>query len=294
MLALGTTRRLEDLDRELTIADDASVTAITARDDRVPSRFALLDGERLVRMNEDDVTPLVLLRGAQSMAAAKDGLVIGHEGAHVSFVSAAATTATPVASFDTVPGREHWENPGGPSPDTRSVAVLGGTEWFVNVHVGGVWRSADGGRTWDEVIPPEADVHEIVACGDVLAVAAARGFAHSSDGGATWCWSSDGLHAPYCRAVALEGDVAYVSASTGPRTNDGRLYRGRLGEPFAPCGPGLPASFPFNLDTGTLTARGGNVALGTEDGRVFRSRDGGESFELVAEHKGRVTVLRYC
>lgn len=294
MLMLGTADHLEDLDRELTLAEDASVTSLAAREGRDGAVYALLDNERLVRVNDADVTPLASLLGAQSMAAVESGLVVGHEGAHVSIVAIPTMEVSSVASFDTVQGRDGWDNPAGSSPDLRSIAVLAGSSWFVNVHVGGVWRSDDGGTSWAEVIPKEADVHEIAAVGNVLVVAAARGFAHSEDGGRTWRWTTTGLHGAYCRAAALDGDVAYVTASTGPRTEDGRLYRGRLGESFEACDRGLPGSFPFNLDTGTLTARGGEVAVGTSDGQVYRSGDGGGHFELVAEGRARVTVLRFC
>jgi photosystem II stability/assembly factor-like uncharacterized protein len=162
------------------------------------------------------------------------------------------------------------------------------------VHVGGVWRSKDRGESWQNVIPPEADVHEVVA-GDsgCVAVAAAIGFGWSEDGGDTWQWTTDGLHAGYARAVALDGDTAFVTASTGPETTDGRLYRCHLGEPLVPCSGGLPDSFPFNLDSGSIAASAGQVALGTRNGRVFRSGDSGSTWSLAAERMRPVRVLRF-
>ena len=128
-------------------------------------------------------------------------------------------------------------------------------------------------------IVPEADVHEVVTGqANTLAVAAASGFGWSTDGGDTWSWTTEGLHAGYARVVALDGDAAFLSTSTGPDSSDGRVYRCRLGAAFEPCGPGLPDSFPFNLDTGSLAAYGGQVALGTRNGKVFRSSDGGSSW----------------
>ncbi|HLN06448.1 MAG TPA: hypothetical protein VK217_09230, partial [Acidimicrobiales bacterium] len=184
--------------------------------------------------------------------------------------------------------------PAASKPDLRSIAVSSAGSWFANVHVGGVWRSDDGGQSWRSVLPPEVDVHEVVTGENRrVAVAAAIGFGWSEDGGDTWQWTTDGLHASYSRAVALDGDTAFVTASTGPETTDGRLYRCSVGDRFEPCSGGLPESFPFNLDTGSIAASAGQVALGTRNGRVFRSSDNGSTWELAAEGMRRVRTLRF-
>ena len=43
----------------------------------------------------------------------------------------------------------------------------------------------------------------------------------------------------------------------------------------------MPKWFDDNVDTACLAADGSLVAFGTGDGRVFRSRDAGEHWELV-------------
>jgi hypothetical protein len=258
--------------------------------------WSLLDRERIVQLEEFDITPLVRLptATAQSLAVSSGGsLVVGTEGAHLLTVTSGGVVGE-LASFDAVPGRDEWQNPAGPVPDLRSIAVSSADVWFASVHVGGVWRSKDRGESWQNVIPPEADVHEVVA-GDsgCVAVAAAIGFGWSEDGGDTWQWTTDGLHAGYARAVALDGDTAFVTASTGPETTDGRLYRCHLGESLVPCSGGLPDSFPFNLDSGSIAASAGQVALGTRNGRVFRSGDSGSTWSLAAERMRPVRVLRF-
>jgi hypothetical protein len=306
VLIIGTKVHLEDLDRSYTYARDVSVTAVAVGSfsggvgSLLPGgprpTWSLLDGGRIVSIEQFDITPLVRLptTGAQSLAAASGGtLVVGLEGAHVLTVSPEGVV-TDVEAFDAVEGREAWTNPAGPAPDLRSIAISDSDVWYLNVHVGGVWRSDDQGRTWHNVVPPESDVHEIVAgTGRNLAVAAAIGFGWSTDGGDTWTWSTGGLHETYARAVALDGDTAFVTASTGPTTTDGRLYRCRIGEQFEPCSGGLPETFPFNLDTGSIAASGGQVALGTRSGRVFRSRDSGTTWELAADGLRPVTVVRF-
>ncbi|MGH9081875.1 MAG: hypothetical protein ACRDY3_00230 [Acidimicrobiales bacterium] len=303
MLIVGTAEHLEDLDRQYTLAEDVSVTALAVGGSGSPppgaglAVHALLDGSRVARVEEYELAPVAALPGpdGQSMAAAGGRLLVGLGGAHLLVVDPGRGGTEPVAPFDAVEGRRSWENPAGPSPDLRSVAVSPAGSWLVNVHVGGIWRSTDGGGSWTNVVAPEIDVHEVVVGdGGRVAAAAARGLGWSADDGLTWEWSVEGLHAGYARAVALDGDMVYVTASSGPRSTDGRLYRGRLGEPLEPCGGGLPPSFPFNLDTGCLAARAGQVALGTPDGLVYRSSDGGSTFERVTERLAPVRVLRFA
>ena len=307
MLVVGTTAHLEDLDRSYTYAQDVSVTALATglftggAGSLLPNAerrvWSILDCERIVALERFDVTPLVRLPAAtaQSLAVSPGGsLVVGLEGAHLLTVSADGAVSA-LGSFDAVAGRNEWHNPAGPSPDLRSIAVSDADVWFAGVHVGGVWRSKDHGESWQSVIAAEADVHEVVTGeGGCVAVAAAAGFGWSEDGGDSWQWTTDGLHAGYSRAVALDGDAAFVTASTGPDAADGRLYRCRLGEGFEPCGGGLPASFPFNLDTGSIAASAGRVALGTRNGLVFRSSDNGSTWSLAADRMRHVTVLRFA
>jgi hypothetical protein len=52
---------------------------------------------------------------------------------------------------------------------------------------------------------------------------------------------------------------------------------------FERCGAGLPEWFAGNVDTGCLAARAGTVAIGTEDGSVYVSRDAGARWDLAAK-----------
>lgn len=299
MLLVGTSDHLEDLDRQLSLAEDVAVTAIAREPACGLSRrvHVLLDDRRIVQVGENGVVPVGALEAPDGQCLAADGrtLLVGLTGARLITVDPVRGTVDPVPAFASVDGRAEWENPAGPTPDLRSAACTESGAWLVNVHVGGVWRSTDRGATWINVVAPDADVHEVCAgSGGRVVAAAAGGMGWSTDDGATWDWTDAGLHAAYCRAVAIDGDSVFVTASTGPSTEDGRLYRGPLGGPMEPCATGLPGSFPFNLDTGSLDARHGQVALGARDGRIFRSSDGGQSFEQVTERVGgRVRTVRF-
>jgi hypothetical protein len=190
----------------------------------------------------------------------------------------------PVPSFDDAEGRDGWYTPWGGPPDTRSLA-----NWdevvYVNVHVGGILRGDTSLEGWTPTIDIDADVHHVTTAEGMVVAACAGGLAVSEDLGGTWVIRSDGLDAPYARAVAAIGDRVLVSASRGPRGGDAGVYLADLaGGAFERCRDGLPASIDGNIDTYRLDADPdiGFAAFGTEDGRVFASDDAGESWGEIA------------
>ncbi len=279
MLLVATNEGLCDLDTCQTLVKGHTVTALAAG----PKQWhALLDRRVVVRLDDGEVRAVGELPGAdgQSLAVLADGtVVVGRTGARLAVVGAHAKVED-VSAFEQVPDRDHWKNPASSTPDTRSMASNGGDLW-VNVHVGGLWHSDDRGKSWQGVIEPEADIHEVRARSASVAVAAAVGFGWSEDGGNSWSWSTMGLHGSYLRAVCLDGDVAYVSASDGPFTRRGAVYRAPLGAPFVRCEQCLPEWFPGNVDTGHLDAVDGRVAIGFGQ-TVYVSDDGGESWREIA------------
>jgi hypothetical protein len=202
----------------------------------------------------------------------------------------------PVEGFEAVPGRDEWHAVGSRQPYVRSLTATPDGVLLANVHVGGIPRSTDGGATWQPTIDVDADVHQVRAHPDrreLVIAAAAVGVCRSDDAGATWTVSTEGLHATYCRAVALAGDVMFVSASTGPRTEQGALYRRAIDSsgPFERCTEGLPEWQPHNIDTGCLETDGVRVAFGGADGVVYNSEDAGRTWGVLAEGLPRVTAV---
>jgi hypothetical protein len=190
----------------------------------------------------------------------------------------------PVESFDAIPSRDEWYTPWGAPPDTRSLAASPEAGWLVNVHVGGVWHSPDAGGSWAEVVEVEADTHQVLARGSDVVAAAAVGFGHSADGGASWTWTEAGLHGSYSRAVALCGDTVLLTASTGPFSKEGAVYRRPLASdaPFSKCSTGLPEWFDGNIDTFQLVADDRVAVFGTDAGTVYASDDQGATWDVVA------------
>jgi len=220
------------------------------------------------------------------LALTPAGLLAGSAGAHL--LRLEGRQLIPIESFEQVAGREKWYTPWGDPPDSRSISVGPLGAIYVNVHVGGVVRSTDGGGSWHATLDIHRDVHQVLAHpthpGLVL-VAAAVGLGLSEDGGETWRFETEGLHAGYSRAVAIADGYILLSASTGPGGQRAALYRRRLGrgERFERCREGLPDWFDSNIDTACLAASGGTAAVGAEDGRVFVSTDAGDTWVLVAK-----------
>ena len=190
----------------------------------------------------------------------------------------------PVAGFDRVEGRASWYTPWGGPPDTRSIANWD-DDVYVNVHVGGILRTDNGGQTWTPTIDVDADVHHVTTSEGMVLAACAGGLAASTDRGATWTYRTDGLESRYARAVAVCGRAVLVSASNGPRGGHAAVYRGDLGGgDLDRCRAGLPEWFEGNIDTYCLDALpdGSLAAFGTADGRVFASTDQGGAWDEVA------------
>ena len=295
MLLVGTTDGLRDLDSGETFVDGMAVTALAPGG--ADGWYALLDGHFVVRLDEDRADPVPVgdlpEPDGQSLAVLPHGsVVVGRAGAHLSTFGLHGEPRA-ISAFEALPGREGWENPASRTPDTRTMAV-GPTRWWVNVHVGGVWWSEDAGESWHAAVEPEADVHEVRAGTDGrVAVAAAVGFGWSTDDGGSWSWATAGLHGHYLRAVALDEDTVFVSASDGPFTKQAAVYRARIGSNFVRCDADLPGWFDGNIDSGHLDARGGRVALGFGD-HVYVSEDRGQTWRVAAVLPDSVTAVRFA
>lgn len=190
-------------------------------------------------------------------------------------------------AFMTAEGRDSWHTPWGGPPDVRSMDVDDDGTVYLNVHVGGVLRSRDG-RVWQPTMDISADVHQVVARrghpGTAYA-ASAIGLGITTNGAESWSFEMAGLHASYCRAVAVGDDYLLISASQGPGGRKAAVFRRPidLSTPFEQCRVGLPEWFPTNIDTFRLAARGRVAAVGSSDGSVYSSEDGGDTWTVAAE-----------
>jgi len=222
---------------------------------------------------------------ANCLLVTEDRTLVGAGGA--SLIEVVDGELSRVESFDRAPGREAWYTPWGEPPDVRSMARGVEGTLYVNVHVGGIVRSLDEGRTWTETVDIESDVHQVVADPDRSEhayAASARGLALTTDGADKWEFIDEGLGTSYCRAVALSAASVYVSVSLGPGGHRSALYRRPLGSGvFQRCVEGLPEWFSDIINTFCLAARDQFVVVGDADGTVYASLDDGATWQMAAE-----------
>jgi hypothetical protein len=198
----------------------------------------------------------------------------------------------PLESFDIVAGRDTWYAGSaiingqrvGPPLGIRSVAAdSAGTVLFANVHVGGIPRSRDGGKTWQPTIDINSDVHEVrVQQADprIIVAAAAIGLCISRDFGETWAVEQEGLYARHCSAVAFSGDDILVSASTDPFASKGRIYRRPIKTEglLEAAENGLPTWIDGIVDTGCIATNGSKIAVADSSGNLYLSADFGHAW----------------
>src|SRR6186713_1955095 len=194
-----------------------SVTAVM-RDG--PQLWAILDGTQVWYAPDAEWSAVAEMTDHEcTCIAMTDAVLVGTTEARL--FQLRGDRLEPMLAFDGAPGREEWYTPWGGPPTTRSL-----TEWdddvFVNVHVGGILHTADSGNSWNPTIDIDADVHQVAITAELVLAACAGGLATSADRGATWTMRSDGLDAPYSRAVAVCGDAVLESASAAARSNGAR------------------------------------------------------------------------
>jgi hypothetical protein len=257
----------------------------------------VLDGRAIWRTGDDGAwAPVAQLDATEAtcLLPTPAGVLVGTAGARL--LRLVGADLAPIAAFESVEGRAAWFTPWGDPPDTRSLTADPAGTLYVNVHVGGVVRSADGGWSWQPTLDIETDVHQVLAdptCAGRVLAAAAVGLVESEDGGATWRTETDGLHAHYCRALALVDGAVLLAASTGPGGRRAALYR-RAADAgvFERARAGLPEEwFGDNVDTHCLAGAGATAALGTEDGRVFGSEDAGCTWTRLAKGLAPITCV---
>ena len=169
-----------------------------------------------------------------------------------------------------------------PSPHDADLLLVG-------IELGGLMRSGDGGRSWQDHRPgAQRDVHSLAWHPQTPGrayEAGGGGAAFSTDAGETWHGADDGRDRHYTWSVTADPadpDCWYVSASTGPyaahgrRDPQARIYRRRHDEPWQPLTGGLPEPLPAMPYA--LVAADDRLFAGLADGQLWESRDQGDSW----------------
>ena len=241
-------------------------------------------------------------------AAVGDAIYVGTDDARMLRLTHEGGVLDPIDSFDRVAGRDAWFAGSaivngqrlGPPLGIRSVAAnSNGSILFANVHVGGIPRSIDGGRTWQPTIDINSDVHEVRAHHedpDIVVAASAIGLCISRDAGATWTIERAGLHAAHCSAVAISGDDIFVSASTDPFAAKGKIYRRpiRSDGVIVAVEGGLPTWINGIADTGCIATNGSTIAVVDRAGALYLSTESGLAWSLSGSELPTPSSVLIC
>ena len=234
------------------------------------------------------IAPLAL----QSLVSNGRALFAGGLAEATIFRISDAGTPHVLDNFNHVPGRNEWFA-GGPPLGVRSLALTGAGRLLAAVHVGGMPRSQDEGRTWHTTIPILYDVHEVRAHPhhpDFAAAATAVGLCVTHTSGEHWDLLAAGLDITNSLAVAvLDNDVLF-SIQDGPFAKQSQLWRWPLaGGPLRPVRDGLPPCLEGKIDTAQLAAGSGRAAFCDGGGNLWVSTTGAAGWSRVATGLGYAT-----
>jgi hypothetical protein len=223
------------------------------------------------------------------------------------------------------PKREEWFGGGADHPGIHSICVdrRDNRHVLVGVSCGGVWRTRDGGDSWQlagsgmraEFMPPERqfepnvqDPHMVAQCRanpDVLWVQHHNGIFKSSDAAASWSEITDVKPSSFGFAVAVhpkDPDTAWFVPGIKDEKRyppDGRVVVTRTrdgGQSFEVLTRGLPQEHAYDLvfrhaldvdETGT------RLVFGSTTGNVWISEDSGDSWQTVSSTLPPVYAARF-
>jgi photosystem II stability/assembly factor-like uncharacterized protein len=194
-----------------------------------------------------------------------------------------------------LPSAPTWSFPPRPWTSHVRAIVLSYTDSdlvVVGIELGGVLRSTDGGKTWQDQRPgAQPDCHSLFAhseAPDLLYEAGGGGFARSTDFGDSWEAADEGMDLHYVWGLAADAEdpfLVYASAASGPGrahgggASDAVIYR-RMGDgPWQVALGGLDA-FPYALSPDPEAP--GILYAGFGDGTILRGANAGESWEEIA------------
>ena len=219
-------------------------------------------GGLMVSKDQGETWQPTSLQGADAMSlsSAKTNPLRMYAAGHGVFFRSDDASKTWAAVAGQMAGADMHAFAASPSDANRVYALVAGQ---------GLASSGDGGDTWRPMSSPPGAVTALVASGaqTVLAGTAQSGVFKSEDGGQTWQPISDGLGGVQITGLALSSEgTIFASTSQG-------LYR------RAPNAAWQPLPFGKTLLAVTVSPLNGQLLLALSDqGEIFRSRDGGQTW----------------
>ena len=253
---------------------------------------------RALELPEDDVFSV-------AVSAADGAVYAGTEPSRLFRSRDRGESFEELTALQDIPSREEWSFP--PRPWTSHVRWIApdphrAERGLVGIELGGLMYTVDGGATFTDHRPgAQPDVHALAwhptAEGRAYE-AGGGGAAWSRDGGVTWEAADEGRDRHYVWALApdpMDPDRWFVSAAPGARRAHGdgpahaALYRWSGAGPWEPLSDGLPD--PLDSMPYALSATGSQLFAGLGNGQIYRSGDGGETWERLPARADAILAL---
>lgn len=216
-----------------------------------------------------------------------------------------------VADLMALDGSGDWYTPYGAPPAVRSFSSSDGDTFYLSIHVGGVLKTIDAGRSWAPInVGLDLDVHQITTMRQqpsIICAATATGFAFSENQGASWITLNEGLENLYTRALAVHPDHPEVILISGSRfMPDDWEEKGKWFSLFRSIDKGknwkkVTSGFPEYLDSEIDTQHidfsqefPNSVLCGARSGSLYASKDGGASWSIVSNGLPPINALAFC
>jgi len=273
--------------------------------------YATADGGETWRSSWEDVADRRVTSLAVSRAHQTAGVSIVYAGTEPSNLYRSADggeTWHVLPELRRVPSEPRWSFP--PRPWTHHVSTIAlhpsdPDALAVGIELGGVIRSADGGRTWIDHNPQaHSDAHQLFThplAPERLYEVAGQGIAVSPDRGQSWRRLDGGLDRHYAWATAADPadpDLWYASVSRSPYAAHGngdgqaRLVRSS-GDGWSAIDtwedePAL-RRMPYAL--ATLPGQAGRLLVGLRGGSMLLTDDAGATWSRLSAAVSDVVAL---
>jgi hypothetical protein len=276
---IGSKRGLYTFDGERVLDGEVGAVAHDGEDD---TPWAVVNDREIFRGRERmAIAPVEVT----SLAVRGDVALAGTAGARLWRVDVTRREGAFMSSFDAL-DRHRWGTPWGGPPETMTCALLDDGAWLAGVHVGGVWRSEDEGRTWREVVELDRDDHHIGVRGNDVVVASGGGpIAKSTDGARAFTFPRNGMPHGYGTAVAIGDDAVVLACSSGPFAKKSVLVRAARGE------DSFARVHDAAANVHALAAHGSTFACIDDEGRLAFSRDSGKTWRDGPAHSDARSVV---
>jgi photosystem II stability/assembly factor-like uncharacterized protein len=202
-----------------------------------------------------------------------------------------------------------WEQIGpGDGDQCISVAIVAGTV-FVGTDIGGVYKSADAGQTWQAInqgLKSYAMQTRVVVSTDTFLVGTRGSVYKSTDGGVTWAAKREGIGGPAAYEVTASvgalavdpNDSRHVLMGQGRAAIPGRMYGKFKGDVYASKDRGEKWAVISNLGAGDVQIddiqfdpKDSSRVYAAASGGLFVSADGGKTWKKGIEGPARRIVI---